>query len=176
MWNAALRAFRRHPVTPPGRSSSSPARRGERERAIRPAWLGLERPSAIARPSTDRRVHHRLLAHRCQDGSKVSCWPASAGRRLTRVRAPPTLRPSTIRQRLWLCSARSRRQPRLSACRSTIRPSRTSLGTAREKIAPHHLRFFFQKPKAILWHLEGEGRFLSGAPCLYWGNGSECLA
>jgi hypothetical protein len=40
------------------------------------------------------------------------------------------------------------------------------------KIAAHHLRFFSKKPKAILRHQEGEGRFLS-----YWGKlGSECLA
>jgi hypothetical protein len=38
------------------------------------------------------------------------------------------------------------------------------------KIVPHHLRFFFQKPKAILWHLEGEGGFLAATPCLLLGT------
>jgi hypothetical protein len=38
------------------------------------------------------------------------------------------------------------------------------------KIAPHHLRFFFKKPKAILWHQEGGGRFLSAAMSVIGGN------
>jgi hypothetical protein len=43
------------------------------------------------------------------------------------------------------------------------RPSdhRERLWDRARKIAPHPLRFFFKKPKAILRHLEGEGLFLS---------------
>ena len=38
-----------------------------------------------------------------------------------------------------------------------------------EIIAPRHLGFFSKKPKAILRHSQGEGRFLSAVPCLLLG-------
>jgi hypothetical protein len=41
--------------------------------------------------------------------------------------------------------------------------ARKRLRDRASKIAPHHLRFFSKKPKAILRHKEGERHFLSGS-------------
>jgi hypothetical protein len=51
----------------------------------------------------------------------------------------------------------------------------TSLGP-REKNRAAPSAIFFGKPKAILRHNEGEGRFLSAAACLLLGGNSELSA
>ena len=58
-----------------------------------------------------------------------------------------------------------------AVCNRDVRPSnhRERLWDRARKIAPHHLRFFSKKPKAILRLNEGEARFLSAAPCLLLG-------
>jgi hypothetical protein len=102
---------------------------------------------------------------------------------LTRVQAQRH-RPSTIRQRLWVRGARSRRQPRPSACPSTIRPSRTPL-RPREKNRAAPSAIFFQKTEKRSRPETGNGlaaqgtrRGVSSQPrhvCYCGQLGSGCL-
>jgi hypothetical protein len=145
--------------------------RGE-ERAIRPARLALERPSAIARPSTDReyatgRVHHRYLRIGARMGSNVSHNPTASGigrRRWTWVRAPTSTIPQTSLGPRCLIATLAHEVTRLaaraqatlawrgSAAIQPIRPStvRTSLGLVERNRDPPHRDFFFKKPKTDL--------------------------
>jgi hypothetical protein len=58
-------------------------------------------------------------------------------------------RASTIRQRLWVRSAQQRRQPPPSEHGPSTIDHRERLWDRAGKIAPHHLRFFSKKAKAI---------------------------
>ena len=58
---------------------------------------------------------------------------------------------AVVRNRDGVRGAQSRRQPRPSACPRAV-DHRERLWDRARKIAPHHLRFFSQNPKAILRH------------------------
>jgi hypothetical protein len=116
-------------------------------------------------------------------GSNVSCkptaprWPASgAAERRGRELRLPAFDHRLSGQCLWVRGAQSRRQPRPSACVSTIRPSRTSLGP-REKNRAAPSAIFFPKPESDFAALGRRGAFLSATPFLLLGQlGSDCLA
>ena len=87
----------------------------------------------------------RELAHRCQDGKQGIRLAGIGRRRLTRIAStpPPALdHPAT--------SFGPRRTIATSNATPVDHPTIANVsGTARKKIAPHHLRFFSKNRKAI---------------------------